>query len=168
MNIGIFTISDRCYKGIRQDKTGPAVIKLIEKQSWKVKKYEIIPDEKEIIKEKLINTADENFDLILTNGGTGISPRDVTPEATLEVIEKQVPGISEIMRIETFKKTCFSVLSRGVCGILKKTMIINLPGSVTGALENLEVLTQILPHAIKIMKGNITDCSEDKKGSAAK
>lgn len=166
MKIGIITISDRSSKGIRQDKTGPAVINLIEKQSWVVKKYEIIPDEIAIIKEKLKNTADEQFDLVLTNGGTGISPRDVTPEATLEVIDKQVPGISEIMRMETFKKTNFSVLSRGVCGILKKTLIINLPGSVTGALENLEILIPILPHAIKIMKGNLSDCSEDLKGNA--
>ncbi|MFC1562864.1 molybdenum cofactor biosynthesis protein B [candidate division KSB1 bacterium] len=166
MNIGILTISDRCFKGLRQDKTGVFIKNMIEKQGWKVKIYEIIPDEKEIIKKKLINLVEKQLDLVLTNGGTGLSPRDVTPEATLEIIEKQVPGISEIMRIETYKKTEFSVLSRGICGILKKTLIINLPGSVNGALESLEILVPILSHAIEVMKGNVSDCRDDIKGNA--
>ena len=166
MNIGILTISDRCYEGIKEDQTGPKIKNMIEEQGWNVKVYEMIPDEKEVIKEKLLSMTEGEIDLVLTTGGTGPGPRDVTPEATSEVVEKQIPGISEIMRIEGYKKTKFSVLSRGVCGILKSTLIINLPGSVNGALENLEILIPILPHAIKVMKGDISDCSEDIKGNA--
>ena len=163
MKIAVFTVSDRCYKNIKEDGTGPAIKNIIKKQGWKTEMYEIIPDEKNIIKQKLLSATKNNIDLVFTAGGTGPGKRDVTPEATMEVIEKQIPGISEIMRIESYKKTKFSVLSRGVCGILNNTLIINLPGSIKGAVENLEILLPIIPHTIKVMNGSISDCTEDIK-----
>ena len=163
MNIAVFTVSDRCYNNIKEDSAGPALKDIIKKQGWKTEIYEIIPDEKNIIKEKLSSAVKNNIDLVFTAGGTGPGQRDVTPEATMEVIEKQIPGISEIMRIESYKKTKYSLLSRGVCGILKNTLIINLPGSTKGAVENLEILLPIIPHTINVMKGNISDCTEDIK-----
>jgi molybdopterin adenylyltransferase len=123
-----------------------------------VKYYDILPDEKELIKEKLIEYG-KLVDLILTTGGTGLSPRDVTPEATIEVIDRQIPGIAEAMRIEGLKKTRRAMLSRAVAGVRGKTLIINLPGSPKAVKENLEIILGVLPHAIEKIKGDMSECA---------
>jgi molybdenum cofactor synthesis domain-containing protein len=121
--------------------------------------YAVVPDEKEIIAEKLAQWSDKGkTDIILTTGGTGLSPRDVTPEATLSVVERLVPGISEAMRIESLKKTSRAMLSRAVAGTRKKTLIINLPGSPKAVRECLEVVLPVLPHAVEIIKGEVGEC----------
>lgn len=158
---GIITISDRSYRGEREDTGGPGIKSFLEKEGWEVIFYEIVPDEKEMIKKKLREMAQREPDIILTTGGTGLSPRDVTPEATLEVLDKQIPGFGELMRLENYKQNKFAILSRGVCGIIKKSIVINLPGNPRGAIENLSVLLPILPHGIKVLKSTITDCKED-------
>jgi molybdenum cofactor synthesis domain-containing protein len=148
----VLTISDKCYKGGREDKSGKIVQELLHKNSYEIVKYEIIPDELNLIKEKLVNYCDElKVDVVLTTGGTGFSPRDVTPEATQKIIEKEVPGISEAMRAEGFKKTKRAMLSRGISGIRERTLIINLPGSSRGAKESLEVILDELPHGIDMI-----------------
>ena len=135
------------------------VRKLLEGISVKVADYEIIPDEKDIIINKLVEYTDrKKLDLIVTTGGTGVSPRDVTPDATLEVIEKEVPGISEAMRRESAVLTPHAMISRAVTGVRKNTLIINLPGSPKGARENLAVVLPALKHAIKKIKGDDSDC----------
>lgn len=161
MNCAILTISDRCYNKLKDDETGPALREAVENQDWNVTLLEVIPDEKEIITEKLLSLAAKDFDIVVTNGGTGVGPRDITPEATSEIIEKEIPGMAEIMRLENYNKTKFSVLSRGKCGVLRNTLIINLPGSTKGALENLRVIIPLLSHTVSVMKGSITDCKED-------
>jgi molybdenum cofactor synthesis domain-containing protein len=123
-----------------------------------VKYYDILPDEKELIKGKLIEYG-KLVDLILTTGGTGLSPRDVTPEATIEVIDRQIPGIAEAMRIEGLKKTRRAMLSRAVAGVRGKTLIINLPGSPKAVKENLEIILGVLPHAIEKIKGDTSECA---------
>ncbi len=123
-----------------------------------VKHYEILPDEKELIKEKLI-TYSKEVDLILTTGGTGLSPRDVTPEATLEVVDRQVPGIVEAMRSEGLKKTSRAMLSRAVAGVKGRSLIINLPGSPKAVEENLAVILDVIPHAIEKIKGDPSECA---------
>lgn len=149
---GILTISDSCYKGIRIDESGRYLCNACKKNNWQVLKYEIVPDEKEIIKEKLILFSSE-LDLVLTDGGTGVGPRDNTPEATAQVIEKQIPGIQELLRMKTFKNSKYSVLSRGLAGIRKNALIINLPGSLKGVKEFFEILTGIIPHTIEMIRG---------------
>jgi len=123
-----------------------------------VKYYDILPDEKKLIKEKLIEYC-KMVDLILTTGGTGLGPRDVTPEATIEVIDRQIPGIAEAMRIEGLKKTRRAMLSRAVSGVRGKTLIINLPGSPKAVKENLEIILGVLPHAIEKIKGDTSECA---------
>jgi molybdenum cofactor synthesis domain-containing protein len=123
--------------------------------------YQIVPDEEKMIAGKLIDLTDkQNLDLVLTTGGTGFSPRDHTPEVTLKVIERRAPGLEEAMRMEGYKKNKKAILSRGVCGIRKKTLIINLPGSPKAIEEGLEILLPILPHAIEVLKGEVKDCHE--------
>jgi len=135
---------------------------VVRKINGEVKYYQIIPDEKNIIQEELIKSVDKlHLDLILTTGGTGLAKRDVTPEATLAIIEKEVPGISEIIRSESFKKTNRAILSRGVAGIRKESLIINLPGSPKGVRESLEIALETLPHGIEILKGQATECGRN-------
>ena len=154
MKVGVITISDKASKGERIDTSGQKIMDLINSIGAKIGDYKIIPDELELIKLELIRMADEmKLDLIITTGGTGLSDRDITPEATLSVIEKVVPGISEIMRVEGFSLTPHSVLSRGVCGIRKKSLIINLPGSTKAVEQGLKVILPCLTHAVEIMKG---------------
>ncbi|MCM8772370.1 MAG: molybdopterin-binding protein [Candidatus Omnitrophica bacterium] len=152
IDAGILTISDGCYFEKREDKSGRYLIEKCKEREWKVLKYEIVPDEKDVIKEKLIEFS-KVCDLILTTGGTGITERDVTPEATKEVIEKEIPGISEILRIKGFEKTKFSVISRGICGIKGKTLIINLPGSLNAVSYSFEILDDIITHSIEMIRG---------------
>jgi len=164
IKVGILTISDKGSRGEREDISGKVIEEVIRKINGEVKYYQIIPDEKEMIKEELINAVDKlNLDLILTTGGTGLGKRDVTPEATLAIIEKEVPGISEIIRSESFKKTNRAILSRGVAGIRKESLIINLPGSPKGARESLEIILEALPHGIEILKGQATECGRNDK-----
>ena len=160
IEVGILTISDKGARGEREDQSGKVIEEIVKKIEGEVKYYRIIPDEKEIIQNELIKAVDKlHLDLILTTGGTGLGKRDVTPEATLAVIEKEVPGISEIIRSESFKKTNRAILSRGVAGIRKKSLIINLPGSPKGVKESLEIILKALPHGIEIIKGEITECA---------
>ena len=162
IKVGILTISDKGSKGEREDLSGKAIEEAVKKINGEVKYYQIIPDEKDIIQEELIKAVDNlHLDLILTTGGTGLAKRDVTPDATLEVIEKEVSGISEIIRSESFKKTNRAILSRGVAGIRKESLIINLPGSPKGVRESLEIVLKALPHGIEILKGQATECGRN-------
>ena len=162
IKVGILTISDKGSKGEREDLSGKVIEEVVKKINGEVKYYQIIPDEKDIIQEELIKAVDKlHLDLILTTGGTGLAKRDVTPDATLEVIEKEVSGISEIIRSESFKKTNRAILSRGVAGIRKESLIINLPGSPKGVRESLEIVLEALSHGIEILKGQITECGRN-------
>ncbi|MBT9160635.1 MAG: MogA/MoaB family molybdenum cofactor biosynthesis protein [Dehalococcoidia bacterium] len=158
--IGIVTVSDKGFRGERQDESGAVIRGLISRIGAQVTRYEIVPDEREVISAKLIEWADAaGTDLILTNGGTGLSPRDVTPEATLAVVERLAPGFSEAMRLESLKKTPMGMLSRGVSGTRGKTLIINLPGSPRAVRECLEAILPALPHAIKTLRGESAECA---------
>ena len=155
MRFAILTISDRSYHGEREDLSGPALIDVLQKQGWKVIDIGLVPDEPDLIAQKLIEWADGGkCDVILTTGGTGFAPRDVTPEATLEVIDRQAPGLAEAMRSESLKVTSHAMLSRAVCGIRKQTLIINLPGSPKAAEENLAVIIPVLPHAVQLLRND--------------
>jgi len=157
---GILTISDKGSKGERTDETGPAVKNSLDEGVYKLDYYKIIPDEMDLICEELIYMCDElKLDLILTNGGTGFSKRDVTPEATMKVIKKQVPGIPEAMRQMSLAITPKAMLSRAIAGIRDNTLIVNLPGSPKGAVENLSFILSVLPHGIEILKGTEGECA---------
>jgi len=152
--VAVLTISDKCSKGQREDKSGTIIQELVRNLPGEVIKYEVIPDEPDMVKEKLINYCDNlKVDLVLTNGGTGFTVRDLTPEATKEVIEREVPGIPEAMRFEGFRITKRAMLSRGIAGIRGKTLIINLPGSSKGAQESLEAVLEGLPHGLDMIAG---------------
>ena len=158
----ILTISDRGSKGEREDTSGPLIQEMVRNLPGEVIHYEIIPDEKEIIAKALKKSADRlKADLILTTGGTGLSPRDVTPDATLKVIDKEVPGFSEAMRAESLKKTPHAMISRAIVGIRGFSLIVNLPGSPKSVKENLEVILQALPHALSKLKGDPSECGQE-------
>lgn len=153
IRFGILTISDRSSRGEREDLSGPALVRLIQAEGWSLDKQAIVPDDESAIRETLIDWADSNeLDVIITTGGTGFAPRDVTPEATRAVIEREVPGLAEAMRAESLKITSHAMLSRIVTGIRRKTLIVNLPGSPKGAVENLQVIIPVLPHAIQLLR----------------
>jgi len=153
MRVGIITISDRSSRGEREDLSGPALVKRISTAGHQVIATAIIPDDFNQIKTILVEWCDSgNFDLILTTGGTGFAPRDVTPEATLAILEKTAPGIAEAMRAQSLKITPHAMLSRQQAGIRKRTLVINLPGSPKGAVENLEVILPVLPHAVELLQ----------------
>ena len=152
MRIGILTVSDRSARGERPDLSGPAIEKTITDQGWSVIRMEIMPDEMLMLKEALANWADSGkMDIILTTGGTGFSPRDVTPEATKAVIERDAPGLVEAMRTASLKVTAHAMLSRASAGIRGRTLIVNLPGSPRGAIENLNVILPVLKHAVELL-----------------
>lgn len=152
--VAVLTISDKCSQGKRVDESGRIVQELIKTLPSEVIKYEIIPDELEMIKEKLIHCCDNlKVDLVLTDGGTGFTARDFTPEATKEVIEREVPGIPEAMRIECLRLSKRAMLSRAIAGIRGKTLIINLPGSTRGAKESLEAILEALVHGLEMIAG---------------
>jgi molybdopterin adenylyltransferase len=158
ITVAVLTMSDRGSKGEREDLSGPMIKDMIKAIGAEVKYFEILPDEKEIIKEKLIEYS-KKADLILTTGGTGLAPRDVTPEATLDVLDKQAPGIAEAMRSEGLKKTSRSMLSRAVAGVKGRSLIINLPGSPKAVKENLAVILDVIPHAIEKIRGDPSECA---------
>ena len=160
LNFGILTISDKGSQGQRYDESGVTIRDRLSLLDSNVVKYEIVPDEKDIIISKLSEWADEgNIDVILTTGGTGLSPRDITPEATLAAVDRVVPGLAETIRAETFKKTPFAILSRAVAGIRERCLIINLPGSTKAVRECLEVVLPVIPHAVDIIKEVVTEHS---------
>jgi len=158
ITVAILTLSDKGSKGEREDISGKTIQNILEPRGFIIKHYDILPDEKEIIKEKLLSYIN-NVDLILTTGGTGLSPRDVTPDATSEIIEKEIPGISEAMRAEGLKKTKRAMLSRAIAGVKGQTLIINLPGSPKGVEESLNAIIEAIPHAIEKIKGDISECA---------
>lgn len=159
ISTAILTISDKGSRNEREDTTGPSINNTLPKDKYSIDYYKIVPDELDLIEKELLYLCDTlKVNLILTNGGTGFSKRDVTPEATLAVIEKQVPGIPEAMRSESLKITPKAMLSRAISGIRKNTLIINLPGSPKGAVENLEVALSAIPHGIEILTGNSSEC----------
>jgi len=158
LNIGILTVSDKGWRGQRSDESGKTIRNNLSQLDSRVVKYEVIPDETDIIAGKLAEWADEgSVDIILTTGGTGFSRRDVTPEATLSIVDKVVPGFTEAMRAETFKATLHAILSRAVAGVRGKCLIINLPGSPKGVRECLRVVLPVIPHAMEIIKGEVTE-----------
>jgi molybdenum cofactor synthesis domain-containing protein len=153
IRFGILTLSDRSSRGERADASGPVLANQIQAEGWSVVRQEILPDDESAIRAILIDWTDSGeMDVILTTGGTGFSPRDVTPEATRAVIERHVPGLAEAMRSASLRITPHAMLSRIVTGIRKRTLIINLPGSPKGAVENLEIVIPVLPHAIQLLR----------------
>ncbi len=158
-SVGILTISDKGSRGEREDLSGPEIRQALSSLPARVEAYDIIPDEEEIITRKLIEYADrKGLNLILTTGGTGLSPRDVTPEATRKVLDKEVPGIAEAIRAEGLKITPTAMLSRALAGIRGRSLIINLPGSPRAVRENLMVVLPALKHALEKTQGDPTDC----------
>ena len=155
ISVGILTVSDRCYRGEAEDASSPLIGQwATEELGGQVKRQDVVPDERDLIQETLISWSDEDeVDLILTTGGTGFAPRDVTPEATRAIIEREVPGLAEAMRLEGIKKTPHAMLSRATAGIRGQTLIVNLPGSPKAVREGLEVILPALPHGIEILKG---------------
>jgi len=162
IKVAIITISDKGASGQREDVSSEAIKSTLEKIETQVVGYQIVPDEVDLIQVAIVNAVDRlKADLVLTTGGTGLAARDVTPEATMAVIDKLVPGISEIIRMESFKKTPKAVLSRAIAGIRKKSLIINLPGSPKGVRESLSVVLEALPHGIAILKGEASECGKE-------
>jgi molybdopterin adenylyltransferase len=158
IHFGILTISDKGSRGQRLDKSGEIIRDIVSRTEGSVAKYEIVPDEPGIISGKLKEWADGGgVDVILTTGGTGLGRRDVTPEATLSILDKEVPGIAEAMRVKSLVKTPMAMLSRAVAGLRGRCLIINLPGSTKAVQECLEVILPALPHAVAIIKGEITE-----------
>lgn len=161
IRFGILTISDRSSRGEREDASGPALASFLQAENCPVVKQQILPDDESAIRKALIEWVDnEKIDIILTTGGTGFAPRDITPEATRAVIQREAPGLAEIMRAESLKKTKHAMLSRAIAGIRERTLIINLPGSPKGAVENLQTIFPILSHAVQLLQ-------EDPKSEAS-
>lgn len=158
MKVGILTVSDKGSRGEREDRSGPAIRQMIEAAGGEVVRTKIVPDETRDIREALIAWSDEGLDLVLTTGGTGLSPRDWTPEATRSVIEREAPGLAEAMRRAGAERTPTAVLSRAVAGIRKATLIVNLPGSEKAVRESLAAILPVLPHAIGVLKGTDSEC----------
>jgi molybdenum cofactor synthesis domain-containing protein len=150
--IGILTISDRGAAGQYEDRSGPVIREIVEAQGWTVAQTGIVPDERELIQARLIEWADDlGLNLVLTTGGTGFAPRDVTPEATRAVIDREAPGLAEAMRAASLKVTPHAMLSRSVAGMRGRTLIVNLPGSPKAARENLETILPALPHGLALL-----------------
>jgi molybdenum cofactor synthesis domain-containing protein len=164
IRVAVLTSSDKGAAGERIDESGSLIMKLIEKIDGKVIDYIVVPDERKIISETLIRMSDSlGADLILTTGGTGLSPRDITPEATLDVIDRQAPGFTEAMRHKSLEITSRAMLSRAVSGTRGRTLIINLPGSPKAVGECLETILPVLTHAIQILKGEAGECAAERK-----
>jgi molybdopterin adenylyltransferase len=160
MRAAILTVSDKGSRGQRVDQSGPALSQWLTGHGVEVACTDLVADERPLISSVLRKWSDSNAaDLILTTGGTGLSPRDVTPEATLQVLDRVVPGFSEAMRAASLAKTPYAMLSRAVCGIRNRALILNLPGSPAGAIENLEAIWPAVPHAVRKLQGDMEDCA---------
>lgn len=154
ITVAILTVSDRCSQGKVVDQSGPRLCEVISEQGWTVEEMEIVPDEKAEIQETLLGWCDKrSLALVLTTGGTGLSPRDVTPQATREILDKEVPGLAEFMRQKGRELNPFSPLSQAIVGIRSQTLIVNLPGSPSGAEESLRIILGLIPHALEMMAG---------------
>ncbi len=155
LKFAVMTVSDRSFTGERPDASGPALVVEIEKMGWFVRESAIVPDDVSAIQEKLLQWCNKGaVDVVLTTGGTGFSPRDVTPEATIAIIEKETPGLCEAMRAYSLSLTPHAMLSRARAGIIGRTLIVNLPGSPRAAVENFAVIQPILGHAIQLIQGD--------------
>ena len=168
ITVGVLTVSDRSFQGEREDRGGPALKSVVSGMGWRIGVEAIVPDEIERIQKTILNWTDEKeIDLVLTTGGTGISPRDVTPEATRGLLEKELPGLMEFVRFQSVRKTPLAVLSRAVAGVRKKSLIFNLPGNPEGAKECLELILDVIPHALAIIQGEDHTHENDKERSHA-
>ncbi len=164
LKIAILTASDKGSRGEREDRSAQVIKELVAQIGGEVVAYDVVPDEREILATKMKEYADQiSVDLILTSGGTGLSPRDVTPEATIDVVERLVPGIAEAMRLTGLEKTPHAMLSRAVAGSRGKTLIINLPGSPRAVRENLETVLPAIPHALEILQGRGGECARPEE-----
>ncbi|HWQ42067.1 MAG TPA: MogA/MoaB family molybdenum cofactor biosynthesis protein [Desulfosporosinus sp.] len=160
IRVGVITASDKGARGEREDLSGPTLVKLVQEIGGDVVEYVVLPDDQTLLEEKMRLWADElGLDLILTTGGTGFSLRDVTPEATLSVADRLVPGIAEVMRMESLKVTHKAMLSRAVSVLRKKTLIINMPGSPKAVRECFAAIAPAIPHGIQILKGEASECA---------
>lgn len=155
----ILTISDKGSRGEREDRSGQVMREMLPGDRYSVVDYQIVPDEVEEIAGKLLEFCEQRLDLVLTTGGTGVSPRDVTPEATRQVIEKEIPGMAEAMRLESMKVTPHAMVSRAIVGFRGGTLIVNLPGSPKAVRENLRAILPAIPHAIEKIKGDPSECA---------
>jgi len=161
LRIAILTISDRGYRNEREDSSGPAIATWLKDKGCSPAETALLPDETEMISSQLQGWADSGlFDLILTTGGTGVSPRDITPEATLTVLDRTLPGFGELMRMKSLEKTPMAIISRALAGIRRECLIINLPGSPKAAIENLAVVWSAVPHAVEKIQGDQRDCEQ--------
>lgn len=161
IGVAVVTVSDSAFAGNKKDLSGPAVVERCQELRWSVGHRAVVPDEQGPISEELRRSADDfGYSLILTTGGTGVSPRDVTPEATRAVIDREIPGIAELMRARGLEQTKFSVLSRGVAGSRGRALIVNLPGSPKGALFSLSVIEHLIPHVVDLLAGRTAHGSD--------
>ena len=161
MKFAVITLSDKGYIKERDDLTGPLLIDFIQKnlEDMELAYYTVIPDDKQMLKKELIDLSDDNIDLIITNGSTGIAPRDIAPDVTLELIEKRLHGFEEAMRLKSFEKTPTAIVSRACVGTRKNSLIINVPGSPKAAIENISVVLGAILHTIKKLQGDNTPCA---------
>ncbi|MBE0466840.1 MAG: MogA/MoaB family molybdenum cofactor biosynthesis protein [Candidatus Desulforudis sp.] len=160
-SVAVVTVSDRGARGERVDESGRTIAEIVTDQGWEVRDTRIVSDNIEVIIETLVELCDRKINLVLTTGGTGFALRDNTPEATLAVVERQVPGLAEAMRAETSKKTPRAMLSRAVAGIRKRSLIVNLPGSPKAVRECLDAILPVLPHGLEILTGRAHECARE-------
>lgn len=154
VRVCVVTVSDRTFAGRMEDESGPAIADQLEGAGFSVERYEVVPDDRQAIIEVLMAVVGDGIDLIVTTGGTGLGPRDVTPQATAALVDYEVPGLAEAMRLAGTAKTPMAALSRAIAGVRARTLIINLPGSTKGATESLDAVLPILPHALQLLRGD--------------